>query len=126
MQPESTPADYTLHAVIAHQEFGAGRGHYMAYIDPNRDGRWFLFNDGEVRGCTKEEAIDGNFGDGTSSPNAYMLSYFRNSIPEVSGSQERLPSQFKFKTEEEKALPSMTRSSPECETCLEALGQRKV
>lgn len=59
--PESTPADYTLHAVLVHSGDNHG-GHYVVFINPKGDGRWCKFDDDVVSRCTKQEAIDYNYG----------------------------------------------------------------
>uniref|UniRef100_A0A1B0CS05 ubiquitinyl hydrolase 1 n=1 Tax=Lutzomyia longipalpis TaxID=7200 RepID=A0A1B0CS05_LUTLO len=52
-EPEATPAEYTLHAVLVHSGDNHG-GHYVVYINPLGDGKWCK--------CTKAEAIDHNYG----------------------------------------------------------------
>ena len=37
-EPESTPADYTLHSVLVHSGDNHG-GHYVGFINPNGDGK---------------------------------------------------------------------------------------
>lgn len=59
--PETTPADYTLHAVLVHSGDNHG-GHYVVFINPKGDGRWCKFDDDVVSRCTKQEAIDYNYG----------------------------------------------------------------
>ena len=84
--PESTPADYTLHAVLVHSGDNHG-GHYVVFINPKGDGKWCKFDDDVVSCCNKNEAIDNNFGGGEMteevavkhSTNAYMLVYIRDS-----------------------------------------------
>ena len=79
------PADYILHAVLVHSGDNYG-GHYVAYINPKGDGKWFKFDDDVVASCNTKEAIYANFG-GTdekngfvkSCTNAYMLVYIRKS-----------------------------------------------
>ena len=59
--PESSPVTYTLHAVLVHSGDTHG-GHYVVFINPKCDGQWWKFNDDVVSRCTKQEAIDNNFG----------------------------------------------------------------
>jgi len=37
-EPEATPADYTLHAVLVHSGDNYG-GHYVAYLNPGGEGK---------------------------------------------------------------------------------------
>jgi len=84
--PESVPATYTLHAVLVHSGDNHG-GHYVVFINPKGDGRWCKFDDDVVSRCTKQEAIDYNFGGADEEgslnikqcTNAYMLVYIRDS-----------------------------------------------
>src|SRR5207249_3425172 len=81
-QSDTVPPVYTLHAVIAHSSYNANKGHYVVFINPKGDGKWYKFDDVVVTRCTKEEAIDHNFGGhekDTDSTNAYMLIYIRDS-----------------------------------------------
>lgn len=55
-------------------------GHYIAYICPKADGKWFKFNDEIVTKCPARDAIEENFGDDLRSTNAYMLVYMKTSI----------------------------------------------
>jgi len=62
-------------------------GHYVVFINPKGDGRWCKFDDDVVSRCTKQEAIDYNFGGADEEgslnikqcTNAYMLVYIRDS-----------------------------------------------
>lgn len=84
--PEITPADYTLHAVLVHSGDNHG-GHYVVYINPYGDGKWCKFDDDVVSKCNKSEAIEHNYGgidddlslNAKHCSNAYMLVYIRNS-----------------------------------------------
>lgn len=59
-------------------------GHYIAYICPKADGKWFKFNDEVVTKCPASDAIEENFGNGCRSTNAYMLVYIKTSCaPEI-------------------------------------------
>ena len=84
------PAKYILHAVLVHSGDNYG-GHYVAYINPKGDGKWFKFDDDVVSICSKKEAIYSNYGGSNedngfikSCTNAYMLVYIRKD--EVKGS----------------------------------------
>ena len=69
---ESTPATYTLHAVLVHSGDNHG-GHYVVFINPKGDGRWCKFDDDVVSRCTKQEAIDYNFGGADEEGNIRLL-----------------------------------------------------
>ena len=82
---ESTPAKYLLHAVLVHSGDNHG-GHYVVFINPKLDGKWFKFDDEVVSRCSKKDAVNNNFGGNSSdelifrhSTNAYMLVYVRDS-----------------------------------------------
>jgi len=83
---EATNADYTLHAVLVHSGDNHG-GHYVVFINPAGDGKWCKFDDDVVSRCTKQEAIEHNYGGQDEDmsmavkhcTNAYMLVYIRNS-----------------------------------------------
>uniref|UniRef100_A0A1A9WVR8 Ubiquitin carboxyl-terminal hydrolase 7 n=1 Tax=Glossina brevipalpis TaxID=37001 RepID=A0A1A9WVR8_9MUSC len=78
-------ADYVLHAVLAHSDDNHG-GHYVVFVNPKCDGKWYKFDDDVVYNCKKVEAIELNYGgiDNDLSfhakrNNAYMLVYIRKS-----------------------------------------------
>ncbi|EDS38979.1 conserved hypothetical protein [Culex quinquefasciatus] len=74
-KPEDT---YNLHAVLVHSGDNHG-GHYV------NGGKWCKFDDDEVSRCTRNEAIEQNYGGHDNdlnirhSSNAYMLVYVRES-----------------------------------------------
>lgn len=112
------PATYTLHAVLVHSGDNHG-GHYVVFINPRGDGRWCKFDDDVVSRCTKQEAIDHNFG-GTEEDvavsrhctNAYMLVYIRDSaINEVLQpvTENDIPEQLVERLQEEKRQEALRR-----------------
>ncbi|XP_038212055.1 ubiquitin carboxyl-terminal hydrolase 7-like [Zerene cesonia] len=81
----SSPAHYTLHAVLVHSGDNHG-GHYVVFINPKGDGKWCKFDDDVVSRCSKQEAIEYNFGGKEDAPylarratSAYMLIYIQTS-----------------------------------------------
>ncbi|CDS42353.1 ubiquitin carboxyl terminal hydrolase 7 [Echinococcus multilocularis] len=85
------PATYILHAVLVHSGDNHS-GHYVVYINPYGNNRWYKFDDDVVSRSTPREAIDLNYGTSDdergslykSCTSAYMLVYFReSSLPQV-------------------------------------------
>ncbi|XP_044734467.1 ubiquitin carboxyl-terminal hydrolase 7-like [Chrysoperla carnea] len=116
---ESTPADYTLHAVLVHSGDNHG-GHYVVFINPKGDGKWCKFDDDVVSRCTKQEAIEHNYGGHDEDmnltvkhcTNAYMLVYIRDSqlstvLQEVT--EADIPSELIERLAEEKRLEQIRR-----------------
>ena len=117
--PESTPADYTLHAVLVHSGDNHG-GHYVVFINPKGDGRWCKFDDDVVSRCTKQEAIDYNYGGADEEgslnikqcTNAYMLVYIRDSTLRtvLQDTTERdIPRELVSRLSEERKLEALKR-----------------
>ncbi|WVQ73689.1 hypothetical protein IAR50_003269 [Cryptococcus sp. DSM 104548] len=52
---------YKLHGVLVHSGDLHG-GHYFALIKPEKDGRWFKFDDDRVTPVTDKEVLEDNFG----------------------------------------------------------------
>ncbi|XP_061713292.1 ubiquitin carboxyl-terminal hydrolase 7-like isoform X2 [Cydia pomonella] len=117
-KPE-TPADYTLHAVLVHSGDNHG-GHYVVFINPKGDGKWCKFDDDVVSRCTKQEAIEYNYGGHDEDmaltvrhcTNAYMLVYIRDSqlktvLQEVT--QPDIPSELSERLAEEKRIETIRR-----------------
>ncbi|CAH2236828.1 jg8579 [Pararge aegeria aegeria] len=117
-KPE-TPADYTLHAVLVHSGDNHG-GHYVVFINPKGDGKWCKFDDDVVSRCTKQEAIEYNYGGHDDDlsltvrhcTNAYMLVYIRDSqlktvLQEVT--QADIPTELSERLAEEKRIETIRR-----------------
>jgi len=116
---EPTRADYTLHAVLVHSGDNHG-GHYVVFINPKGDGKWCKFDDDVVSRCTKQEAIDHNYGGHDDDmnmtvkhcTNAYMLVYIRDSelknvLQEVT--EEDIPQELVERLQEEKRMEQIRR-----------------
>lgn len=90
--------NYKLHGVLVHSGDLHG-GHYFALLKPEKDGRWFKFDDDRVTPVTDKEVLEDNFGGeipndhlggqiGARAPvramkrftNAYMLVYVREAM----------------------------------------------
>ncbi|RCI04918.1 hypothetical protein CU098_011576 [Rhizopus stolonifer] len=84
---------YALHGVLVHCGDLSG-GHYFAFVKPEKDGKWFKFDDDRVVPCSMREVLEDNFGGehpGLANirphgrpmnrfTNAYMLVYVRESL----------------------------------------------
>ena len=64
---------YELYAVLVHSG-GALGGHYYAYIKSFENGKWYNFNDSDVREI-KQEEVTQVFGSKNGNATAYMLKY---------------------------------------------------
>ncbi|CAH0563456.1 unnamed protein product [Brassicogethes aeneus] len=115
----TNPADYTLHAVLVHSGDNHG-GHYVVFINPRGDGKWCKFDDDVVSKCTKQEAIEHNYGGHDEDmnmtvkhcTNAYMLVYIRDSelhnvLQEVT--ENDIPSELADRLAEEKRMEQVRR-----------------
>ncbi|KAF9438450.1 hypothetical protein BGZ76_007843 [Entomortierella beljakovae] len=114
---------YTLHGVLVHSGDLHG-GHYFALLKPERDGKWYRFDDDRVTQATLKEVLNENYGGGESLENmanmppamrqmsrhkrftnAYMLVYIRdNAMDEVLKplTEEDIPSHIPQRLEEER------------------------
>lgn len=115
-QNEPAPI-FTLHAVLVHSGDNHG-GHYVVYINPKGDGKWYKFDDDVVSQASKKEAIENNFGGFEDEvvirhcTNAYMLSYIRTSELKnilCGVSKEDIPEHLETKFTEEKRLEAQRR-----------------
>ncbi|KAJ8938767.1 hypothetical protein NQ318_009122 [Aromia moschata] len=115
----NNPANYTLHAVLVHSGDNHG-GHYVVFINPRGDGKWCKFDDDVVSRCTKQEAIEHNYGGHDEDmnmtvkhcTNAYMLVYIRDSelqnvLQEVTDAD--IPSELADRLAEEKRMEQVRR-----------------
>ncbi|KNC48689.1 uncharacterized protein AMSG_00466 [Thecamonas trahens ATCC 50062] len=79
---------YNLFAVLVHAGGSPAGGHYYAFIrtgDSDSAESWIKFNDAVVTLAEPAEALDANFGGGTSSASAYMLLYAAADAADVLG-----------------------------------------
>ncbi|KAI7896065.1 biquitin carboxyl-terminal hydrolase [Mucor mucedo] len=62
--PSQDPTDcnYVLHGVLVHSGDIDG-GHYFALLKPEKDGKWFKFDDDRVTPVTLREVFEDNYGD---------------------------------------------------------------
>ncbi|KAL5111367.1 Ubiquitin carboxyl-terminal hydrolase 7 [Taenia crassiceps] len=79
MEEEPRYTKYFLQAVLVHSGDHHG-GHYVVYINPRGDNRWYQFDDDVVSSCRPKDAIEMNYGNSDdplcrASSNAYMLVY---------------------------------------------------
>ncbi|EJU05407.1 ubiquitin carboxyl-terminal hydrolase 5 [Dacryopinax primogenitus] len=124
--------NYKLHGVLVHSGDLHG-GHYFALIKPEKDGKWFKFDDDRVTRATTREVLEENYGgeiqNGYMSPtprnngiknkrmtNAYMLVYIRETaIDEVLAPFTEIdtPPHLKARLEEERMASELKRRERE-------------
>jgi hypothetical protein len=84
---EARPPKYRLYSVIVHSGFSQV-GHYYCFLRPKMrsggggDNQWYKFDDESVWPCTREEAVQANYGEDAGvgrMRNAYFLVYIRES-----------------------------------------------
>uniref|UniRef100_A0A8C5VNA6 Ubiquitin carboxyl-terminal hydrolase n=1 Tax=Microcebus murinus TaxID=30608 RepID=A0A8C5VNA6_MICMU len=113
------PANYILHAVLVHSGDNHG-GHYVVYLNPKGDGKWCKFDDDVVSRCTKEEAIEHNYGGHDDDlsvrhcTNAYMLVYIRESKLTAGGTITRREKDRGPETEGAAGGPPLHASADSC------------
>ncbi|KAK9449666.1 uncharacterized protein V1518DRAFT_414322 [Limtongia smithiae] len=78
--PRDEPWVYVLHGVLVHSG-DLNAGHYYALLKPEKDGKWFRFDDDRVTRATEKEVLEDNYGEDKLKrhSNAYMLVYLRKS-----------------------------------------------
>ncbi|RHZ60946.1 hypothetical protein Glove_350g9 [Diversispora epigaea] len=122
---------YLLHGVLVHSGDLHG-GHYFALLKPEKDSKWFKFDDDRVTRVTDKEVLEDNYGGEVpnSSPlpirpgarnlkrftNAYMLVYIRESeVDEILApvSPENVPEHLERRLKEEKALHDQKKKEAE-------------
>ncbi|GAA5804222.1 hypothetical protein HPULCUR_009709 [Helicostylum pulchrum] len=59
---DASEYNYVLHGVLVHSGDIDG-GHYFALLKPEKDGKWFRFDDDRVTPVTLREVFDDNYGD---------------------------------------------------------------
>ncbi|KAJ1969868.1 ubiquitin-specific protease ubp15 [Dispira parvispora] len=130
----SQPSVYKLHGVLVHSGDLSG-GHYFALLRPEKDGRWFKFDDDRVVPVTEREVLEDNYGGEPYYPtrtkngrqvanpgrppklttrytNAYMLVYIRESaVDEILApvTQADIPSHLNRRIEEETRINEQRR-----------------
>ncbi|KAJ3117728.1 hypothetical protein HDU96_005858 [Phlyctochytrium bullatum] len=124
------PQKYHLHGVLVHSGDLHG-GHYCAFLRPEKDGKWFKFDDDRVIPVTDKEVFEENFGgefpqpNGAVKPNfrnskrftnAYMLVYIRDSdLEEILSPLEEtdIPEHLRKRLEEERLVSEQKRKEKE-------------
>ena len=115
--PPTNPIVYRLHTIFVHTGDNNG-GHYVTYLNPKCDENWFKFDDEIVFRCSKQEAIENNFGgqrehhNNRFCTNAYMLVYIleeqmEDIIREVS--EDDIPQYLHVRIESEKQMEAQRR-----------------
>ena len=109
---------FSLFAVLVHSGDNHG-GHYVAYISPELNGKWFKFDDDVVSKSNRLEAIDNNFGGSEEESlnvrhctNAYMLVYIKQSQKDevlVKITDDDIPHNLKAFFEDEKKEEALRR-----------------
>lgn len=128
LSEEAEAGDYVYHChgVLVHSGDVHG-GHYSAFIKPEKDGRWFKFDDDKVTPVAKKDVYEENFGGEVPhlrpgmKPtkryiNAYMLVYIRESkMDEILApvTEEDIPEHLGRRILEEKAQAEKERKERE-------------
>ncbi|CAG8628272.1 14298_t:CDS:10, partial [Dentiscutata heterogama] len=106
----SKPHNYLLYGVIVHSG-DLHRGSYYVFIKPEKNGKWFKFDDNIIIPVTDKEVLEKNYGaevpNAIGSKNAYMLIYIRESDIDFVLSPifaKEIPNHLKSRLDKEKAL----------------------
>ncbi|GBB89574.1 hypothetical protein RclHR1_01630012 [Rhizophagus clarus] len=128
---KSSPHKYFLYGVFVHDGDIYG-GHYFVLLKPEKDGKWFKFDDNRVIPVTNSEVLENNYGECDNSintveqtksnnkrrkhANAYILVYIRESnVNELLSpvTSEDVPSHLQRRLEEEIALEKQKKKEME-------------
>ncbi|KAI8877977.1 cysteine proteinase [Backusella circina FSU 941] len=110
------PYDYELHGVLVHSG-DISSGHYFALLRPEKEDKWYRFDDDRVIPVTKKEVFEESIGDNEVKAsrdsaqmikrftNAYMLVYIQKSkLDKMLGNVENdIPVHLKKRLDDEKA-----------------------
>ncbi|RIA93964.1 hypothetical protein C1645_873749 [Glomus cerebriforme] len=105
----SKPHKYLLHGVFVHSGDLHG-GHYFALLKPEKDGKWFKFDDDRVTPVIDREVLEDIYGGrfpNANPTNAYVLIYIREAyIDEILSPvvHDDIPEHLKRRLDEERAL----------------------
>ncbi|CAB5388507.1 unnamed protein product [Rhizophagus irregularis] len=69
---------YLLHGVLVFSGGAMNKGHCFAILKPEKDGKWFKFDDDQVTPVIDKQVLEDNYG-GLHFTNAYILIYIRES-----------------------------------------------
>ncbi|KAJ3129556.1 hypothetical protein HK098_001032 [Nowakowskiella sp. JEL0407] len=116
---------YHLHGVLVHSGDLHG-GHYCAFIKPEKEDKWFKFDDDRVVPVTLREVLEDNFGGESPSSkpgkqfkrftNAYMLVYIRETELDLilnPVSETDIPEHLRRRLEEERELYELRKKEKE-------------
>ncbi|GBC24696.2 cysteine proteinase [Rhizophagus irregularis DAOM 181602=DAOM 197198] len=126
----TNPHKYLLHGVLVHSG-DSHEGHYFALFKPEKDGKWFKFDDDHVIPVIDKEVFEDNYGGEYPNANtitirsarnherftnAYMLVYIRESnVDEILSPvvSEDIPEHLQKRLEQERAIEDQRRKEME-------------
>ncbi|CAO3673657.1 unnamed protein product [Rhizopus microsporus] len=120
---------YVLHGVLVHSGDLTG-GHYFAFVKPEKNGKWFKFDDDRVIPATLKEVLEENYGGEQTGlhglnmrgrlmnrfTNAYMLVYIRECMLDdilAPVTEDDIPKHLIKRIEEERRLLEIKRKEKE-------------